>query len=285
MDKLPSSLLLDTKYDELKNGEIGKNKNIIENNKEVQKELKENEVVPALVQLKRVQAENPVNFKNDNEKAQKKALNAVIGKENEEITIGPNLDNDPTALKDEDIPKRKNSPEEDEDLTMIRRGVEDFEPDLKPSEKYLEMIKKNMEVGGQVGKDRFEAMQKRVKAQHEMPMYNKDKQPVEESILAPYYDKYGKKLFVEFYLDDVKYLDKVDENYIPLNSNTMVYSLTESIEDILSNLQFYFKDNQVYTTKKEVLNESKGLNGLNKMKHLFDYNPKEFITPNKKVKK
>jgi hypothetical protein len=212
------------------------------------------------------------------------------------------------------IPKRNLTKDEMYALAMNRGdGMQDIVYDNKPSEKFEKRMKADM------GDNVYKARQDKMDYKADAPMYNKDSQPTEngdkknqdnkfakgynnESIVAAKYnDEYGKIKLVEFKMIDVQELNSIDENAFKLSMDGMgnKYALVgkkinENVgyENITSRYDFYLHENNVYavakkeevktetTEKKQVVNESK----FNKMKHLMNYKPSNYVDPNKSVK-
>jgi hypothetical protein len=213
----------------------------------------------------------------------------------------------------ENIPKRNLTKEEGYQLAMNRgNGMQDIVYDNKPSEKFEKRMEQDM------GEHVYKARQDKMEYKANAPMYNKDTQPTEngskkeednkyakgynsmaESVTAKYKDEFGKFKLVEFNMSDVEAVDTINENAIKLSMDGMgnKYSfigkkINENVgyENVTDVYNFYIFENNVYavdkkieTNKKEnkvVVNESK----FDKMKHLMNYKPSNYVDPKNSVK-
>jgi hypothetical protein len=223
------------------------------------------------------------------------------------------LDNQGNSTADgKHIPKRNLTKEEGYELAMNRgQGMHNIVYDNKPSEKFEERMKKDM--GEEVYKNREEKMKYMANA----PAYNKDTQPTEggdkkeqdnkfakgynnESITSKYYDEFGKFKIFEFMLHNVEEQKTISESAIKLSVDGLgnKYSLTskkmnenKGINDVMNKYDFYLTENKVIAIEKnKVIVETKievkkGVNeSLNKMKHLMNYKPSNYVDNKNSVK-
>ena len=153
-------------------------------------DLKENRRPSALIQLDRIKEKNQANFKSDVRKIDdiemakdqyteidyedSKKLGQEIEKEVLKKTKGESFKNvgNSTNKKGDEIPKRNQTDDEIDEIDKIRDGMHTIAYDSKPDERFEERMKADM------GDDLYNKRQKRLEAQTDQPMYNKDTQPV-----------------------------------------------------------------------------------------------------------
>lgn len=209
------------------------------------------------------------------------------------------------------IPKRNLTKDEMYSLAMNRGdGMQDIVYDNKPSDKFEKRMEADM------GENVYKARQDKMDFKADAPMYNKDTQPQasgdkkdennkfkvgynnESVVTAKYSDEYGKIKLVEFKMIDVQELTSIDENAFKLSMDGMgnKYAFVgkkinenTGYENITEKYDFYLHEGSVFavekkkavvTEKKQIVNESK----FNKMKHLMNYKPSNYVDPNKSVK-
>lgn len=207
-----------------------------------------------------------------------------------------------------EIPKRNLTTKEQEEVDLYRLGQQDLVYDNQPDEKFEERMKAGM--GEKMYKKRKEHLKKRTK----YPMYNKDSQPIQdtavdkiqfnkeksgwndseglnESVLTgKYNNELNKRKLVDFKLSDVKIVESVNDmfnidftgigNAIDSRGN-----INKALNNIIKSHQFYTNGKTVVAMKNPVqnLNENKQKpknvinEEYNKMKHLLNYNPKNYI--------
>jgi hypothetical protein len=223
------------------------------------------------------------------------------------------LENNGNATADgKSIPKRNLTKEEAYSLAMNRgKGMQDIVYDNKPSEKFEDRMKKDM------GEEVYKTREDKMKYNSTAPMYNKDTQPTEkgdkteqdnkfakgynnESVTAKYRDELGKLKLVEFNVHDLEEVTTINENATKLSLDGLgnKYSLVgkkinehEGFQDLLENYSFYLVENKVVAIEKtKVIVETKiqmkgNINeGFNKMKHLMNYKPNEYVDTKKSAK-
>jgi hypothetical protein len=189
--------------------------------------------------------------------------------------------------KGNNIPKRNETDEEKAEKALNRgMGLEDIDFDIEPNEDYIERMKKDM------GDDKFKEREAKLKYRKDMPMYNKDKQPVvmenfvktNTIVDGKYYDELNRTIIKEFDMSTAKAIDKVTEDMYLLDLNgfgNAVLSdgmtINESVKKMINTYQFYTNENELFYTKaKETtqLNE----NFLSKLNHLIGYNPVNYVS-------
>lgn len=322
-------------------------------NKTMAESLNEERKVSAIINVEKLGAENAKNFKKDSaeedglkkektspkpddndirkaavwpkpqdfyieqdlDKVQKEAKSmADIEKEVLDKTKGQALDNvgNSTNDKGNEIPKRNLTKEEMYELAMNRGdGMQNIVYDNKPSEKFEKRMEQDM------GKDMYKNRQDKMKYKEDMPMYNKDTQPVEkgdekeqdnkfakgynnESVTAKYRDEYGKLKLVEFAMTDVEEVTTISEDAIKLSVEGMgnKYNLQDKkinenvgFDEIVDKFAFYLVENKIVAIEKaKVIVETKievkkNVNeSFNKMKHLMNYKPSNYVDTKKSVK-
>jgi len=210
------------------------------------------------------------------------------------------------------IPKRNLTKEEGYELAMNRGdGMQDIVYDLKPSEKFEDRMKKDM--GDHVYKSRQDKMDYKAEA----PMYNKDTQPVEDGddknqynkfakgynlheVSARYKDDLGKGHLVEFKLGEVEEVTTIADNYVKLSIDGMgnKYSIAgkkmnenKGFNEMMEKYSFFMNENKIVAIEKsKVIVETKipvkgNVNeSLQKMKHLMNYKPTDYVDTKKSVK-
>ena len=297
--------------------EISYHKKTNENMKKVNEDKK----TPSMVNRDRLAKENQKNFKSDLQisgtkeaiEAQKdlqhkdqqtevsnpKKFSEDIEKDVLKTSGGEALENNGDSTADgKHIPKRNHTRPEQEEVDLTRKGMQDWQYDNDPGKKFEERMKDGM--GEELYKQRQEKMKRNAKA----PTYNKDTQPVtdgdekeqfnkfknESVITGLYFNDLGKRKLIDFQLNEVNMVSKIDESWHKLgfdglgNTYNSRVEINESIVKDLKNNNFYVNDNkEVFSIKKSnQINESeeKGIrideNALNKMKHLLGYNPKVY---------
>ena len=162
-----------------------------------------------------------------------------------------------------------------------------------------------------MGDDLYNKRQKRLEAQTDQPMYNKDTQPVSDGDNKKQYNKYmknikeslisgkykndfNKTVFVNFELGKTKIVESVDlDSFKPINIEGMgnfrtnKFEVNESAVTTLKNKSFFINEEtkeivSMEKGKQKLIKESKETlqkrnQDYNKMKKLFDYNPSKYI--------
>lgn len=217
--------------------------------------------------------------------------------------------------KGDEIPKRNLSDDEQDEVNMYRLGLGDLVYDNEVGKRFEDRMKADM--GEKLYAERLEKLKFRAKA----PMYNKDIQPTEgtgvnkvqfdkeqsgwneregikESLVSgKYVDELGKKRFVHFNLNEVlelKSIKRVPElTEITLegigNTYTQKVNVNESVVKAMGGFKFFTNGSDIFALKnptqtlnetalktKPVMNEQ-----MDKMKHLVNYNTKDFIKQSK----
>lgn len=323
---------------------LKKNKEQLQKLKEMVEGINEDKRPSALVQMDRLHKQNEKNFKadlNDSNTGDLKAKESEMEALGDYTEVGDNpyelgekiekekldkiaqLQKDNSALKnvgdstndsDTEIPKRNLTAGEVEQVNLDRGlGMQDIVYDNKPSERFVERMKKDM------GEDIYNQAQKKMEYRKDAPMYNKDTQPVadglnkdqfdknvegyndkkgittESVVTGKYVDEFKKVKFVDFKLNETLEVKKSNGLLLNLSGLGNVYtqSVTENKEmrDIINSFNFYLdNDVVVRVAKKQSLTESVDNNKvvvneqLEKMKKLFSYDPTKLIDTSK-VKK
>lgn len=302
-DKKPSSLIL---KDRLGN----------ENEKNFKKDLqhsgtKEIIDVEKELQWKDQQTEigkNPQKLGADIEKAALKAGDMKSGEALKNVGDSANDAGD-------EIPKRNLSKDEQDEVNLYRLGLGDLVYDNEVGKRFEDRMKADM------GDKLYELRKKKLALRGKAPMYNKETQPtqnskvnksqfdkeesgwneregINEGIITGKYNNYiGKKKFIDFNLNEVwelrtaeptEYLCEINFEGLG-NLYTQKVNVNENFNKAITGKKFYTNGIEVFVLKNSVknINESK-LNdkpvvneGMNKMKHLMGYNPKDFIRHNK----
>lgn len=286
-------------------------------------DLKENRRPSALIQLDRLKEKNQANFKSDVRKIDdiemakdqytdidyedSKNLGQEIEKEVLKKTKGESFKNvgNSTNKKGDEIPKRNQTDDEIDEIDKIRDGMHTIAYDSKPDERFEERMKADM------GDDLYNIRQKRLEAQTDEPMYNKDTQPVsngdnkkqynkymknikESLITGKYKNDFNKIVFVNFELSKAKIVESVDlDSFKPINIEGMgnfrtnKFEVNESAVTTLKNKSFYINEEtkeivSMEKGKQKLIKESKETiqkrnQDFHKMKKLFNYDPSKYI--------
>jgi hypothetical protein len=192
--------------------------------------------------------------------------------------------------------KRINSKEENKQMTMNRGGgMQDLVYDNKPSEKFEDRMKADM------GDDIYKARQDKMKMKAKAPMYNKETQPtggesnnnkftdkynkedMNETLSASYFDVFNKRKIVEFKFKDAKSIDAVTKDFVKLEmsgfGNQFNNKVNENaeIKTELDKYNFYIKNQEIFKTEKTTITESAQSDAYKKMMHLMKYNPTKYV--------
>jgi hypothetical protein len=223
------------------------------------------------------------------------------------------LDNIGNATADgKNIPKRNLTKEEQLELALNRGdGMSDIVYDNKSSEKFENRMEKDM------GDDVYAMRQKKMDFRADAPMYNKDTQPTaagdkkeennkfkmgynNEAVTAKYRDEFGKLKLIEFAMKDVEEVSTISEEAVKISVDGLgnKYNLQDKkinenagFYELVEKYNFYLTENKVVAIEKsKVIVETKvkmkgNVNeSFNKMKHLMNYNAKEYVDTKKSVK-
>jgi hypothetical protein len=331
----------EAEYEKRKKQKNMEKKNDIESYEKQLKEFKEDlentiseERRPsALVNLDRLKKQNNSNFKqfatanNTGEIANDEtAMEQVtdVGKDPQKLAQdiekeklaqhkGESFENvgDSTNNNNKEIPKRNMTTEEQDEVDMMRMGMQDIVYDNKPSEKFEERMKDDM------GDDLYKQRQEKMDYKAEAPMYNKDTEPVDDGEKVTQYDKYESKYnankgikedfmftgkyklnnntkFINFKLNEAVIIESVDDNLILLNLDGLGNKYTQKVDENISyndikKSTFYTDGTKVFRiNNKKTLNENNSVStkenvneSLNKMKGLINYKPHEHVDVNK----
>ncbi len=292
--------------------------------------MNEEKKTPSMVSKERLGKENQKNFKSDLQKsgtrgaieAQKdlqhkdqqteiddpKKFSEDIEKEELKKTKGEALKNVGDSVREDDkIPKRNHTDEEMEEVNLTRKGMQDWQYDNKPSDRFEKRMRDGM------GEELYKQRQEKMKRQAKAPTYNKDGKPVfygneknqydknklgETVVTGLYFDGIGKRKLIDFALNEVKESDNINDDWFKLyfdglgNTYSNRVELNEAIVNKLNNNEFYLdENNDIFIVKKsDTLIESEKKENrmdeghMNKMKHLFGYDPRKY-TDTKNTKK
>jgi hypothetical protein len=226
----------------------------------------------------------------------------------------------------DEIPKRNLTTKEQEEVDLYRNGQHSLNYDNEPSERFVERMKADQ---GEF----FEMGEKQKKFKGDAPMYGKDSQPVDDGIEKVQFDKnvkkknddvawnermglnsniklsesmitgryidvLGKRRLMEFRLNEVKEIEKLDENilmelsfdglgniYLSKTIDKKVV-VNEAVVNAMNTHKFYTDGKSVVAIKnptqqltegsvkddKLVVNEQ-----IDKIKHLLGYKPDSFV--------
>ena len=228
---------------------------------------------------------------------------------------------DSTNNDGDEIPKRNFTTEEQEEVNLYRNGLHSPVFDSEPDKRFEDRMKADM------GDDIYKMREKQLEFKGKAPMYNKDTQPVEDGIEKSQFDKdksgwndrkglkesmitgryidiLGKRRLMEFRLNEVTEVEKLDENismelgfdglgntYLSKTVDKKVV-VNEAVVNAMSTHKFYTDGKSVVAVKNPVQNLNEGEikekpvvnEQMDKMKHLLGYKPNSFITT-KNVKK
>jgi len=240
---------------------------------------------------------------------EKKEIEVTDAKGDESLKNVGDSDN----YKGDEIPKRNFTKEEQDVIDKYRLGQEDLVYDNKPSEKFEKRMEADM------GKEIYKQRQASLKSRANIPMYNKDTQPTESGDVKSQYDKeksgfnelkesvdlltgrflnkLGKKQLISFKLNETKEVTDVKEteemNQIDFtgfgNKFNNKGAVNENIVTLLSNYKFFTdgKNVRVFKNPVQILTESEHKDEkcpineeFEKMKHLTDYKPNNFVNTN-----
>lgn len=224
-------------------------------------------------------------------------LEAEALKKMEEKKALENVGNS-TNENGKEIPKRNLTKEEKLKLAMDRGdGMHNIVYDNKPSDKFEKRLEKDM------GEDQYKLRQEKMKYREPMPQYNKDTQPTEsgekkeqndkfkvgynEAYTGKYTDGFGVTRLVEFQLENTEEVASINEGYkltIEGLGNKYNNRVTESVLfPHVTKFDFYLIENKVVRVKSE--NKSSLNEAMNdKMKHLMNYDSRDFVNSKKSVK-
>lgn len=215
--------------------------------------------------------------------------------------------------KGDEIPKRNLTTKEQEEVNMYRLGQHSLVYDNEPSKRFEERMKKDM--GDDIYKMRQKQLEFRGKApmynkdtqptdkgidkvqfDKEKSKWNEREGIKESMITGRYIDALGKRHIIDFTLGEVKICES-PEDFFPLdfaglgntyNSKTVDNEVivNESVINVMNLYKFYTDGKNVVAIKNHVQNltefehkEEKPVisEQVNKMKHLFDYKPNDFV--------
>lgn len=207
-----------------------------------------------------------------------------------------------TNKKGDEIPKRNITDEEQDEINKYRMGMEDLEYDIEPDDKFTERMKRDM------GEEKYEQGVARKEIKKNSPMYNKDAQPIESDtehlkrinetlITGRYVDILNKKRIIDFAPKEtieLKEGDNTDTLY-PINFtgfgnkyngviDGIKLTINEGIDNYITTNKFYSDGSKVYRQKSNKMlnenvsiNENKNIINIDKMRKLYNYNPKTYI--------
>lgn len=222
----------------------------------------------------------------------------------------------------DEVPKRNLTTEEQDEVNLYRNGQHSIVYDNEPDKRFDDRMKADM------GEDIYKMREKQLEFKGKAPMYNKDTQPVEDGIDKSQFDKdksgwndraglkesmitgryidiLGKRQLMEFRLNEVTEVEKLDEaicmelGFDGLGNTYMSKTVdkkvvvNESVKSAISSHKYYTDGESVVSIKNptQPLNESDErkmempLNEeMKKMKHLLGYKPDNFVNT-KNVKK
>jgi len=225
-----------------------------------------------------------------------------------------------TNNEGDEIPKRNMTSDEQEEVNMFRNGQHSIVYDNEPDERFTERQKADQG-------DFYDIGEKQKEFKAKAPTYNKDSQPIDDGIdkvqfdkdksgwnerdgikesmvTGRYIDVLGKRRLIEFRLNEVNDVEKLDEGLMKMSfdglGNTYLNKsvnkkvvVNEAVVDAMNKHSFYTDGENVFAIKNSVkpLNESKEKEEktvvneeINKMKHLLGYKPDSFVST-KNVKK
>lgn len=229
---------------------------------------------------------------------------------------------DSTNDNGDEIPKRNLTTDEQDEVNLYRNGQHSIVYDNEPDKRFNDRMKADM------GEDIYKMREKQLEFKGKAPMYNKDTQPVEDGIDKVQFDKdksgwndrkglkesmitgryidiLGKRRLMEFRLNEVTEVEKLDENismelsfdglgntYLSKTVDKKVI-VNEAVVDAMSTHKYYTDGKIVIGMKNPVqnLNENEHKDEkpvineqMDKMKHLLGYKPDNFVNT-KNVKK
>lgn len=229
---------------------------------------------------------------------------------------------DSTNDNGDEVPKRNLTTDEQEEVDLYRNGQHSLVYDNEPDKRFDDRMKADM------GEDIYKMREKQLEFKGKAPMYNKDTQPVEDGtdkvqfnkdksgwnereglkesmITGRYIDILGKRRLMEFRLNEVTEVEKLDENitmelgFDGLGNTYMSKTVdkkvivNESVVNAISSHKYYTDGESVVAIKNptqslnegEVKEEKLVINEqMDKMKHLLGYKPDSFVNT-KNVKK
>jgi len=238
---------------------------------------------------------------------------------------------DSTNKDGDQIPKRNLTTKEQEEVNLYRNGQHSLNYDNEPADRFVDRMEADQ---GEF----FEMGEKQKKFKKDAPMYDKDSQPIDDGIEKVQFDKnvkkkgdkvawnermglgsnvklaesmitgryidiLGKRRLIEFRLNEVKEVEKIDEamklSFAGLGNTYMSKTVDKKVvvnEGVVSTInrdKFYTDGKQVFVvqTPAQNLNEGKVKEEkpvmneqMDKMKHLLGYKPEAYIDT-KNVKK
>ncbi|RLF57323.1 MAG: hypothetical protein DRN27_08025, partial [Thermoplasmata archaeon] len=186
----------------------------------------------------------------------------------------------------DEVPKSNLTTDEQEEVNLYRNGQHSLVYDNEPDKRFDDRMKADM------GEDIYKMREKQLEFKGKAPMYNKDTQPMEDGtdkvqfdkdksgwnermglkesmITGRYIDILGKRRLMEFRLNEVKKVEKLDENitmelgfdglgntYMSKTVNKKVI-VNESVVNVMSTHKFYTDGENVVVIKNptQSLNE------------------------------
>jgi len=309
-DRKPSAIVLKDRVggDNQKNFKKDMKDSVTKDVIKTEKQLGSN-VNPDLDDVDYKEQQTQVNEKNpykDGEDIEKDVLKKTKGEAFKNVGNSANKEGD-------EVPKRNLTTDEQDEVDLYRKGLGDYVYDNEPSERFEERMKKDM------GDDLYEKRKKKMELQAKAPMYNKDTEPVgdgidkvqynknksgwadrfgikESKVTGKYFDQLNRKRFIDFKLNEVKVVEKPEENWAELDfagmGNKYDVNLNETKINNALNENFYTDGKNVWVIeKKETLTEGEKKvekpkldEGMEKMKHFMNYNPGNF-TDTKNIKR
>jgi len=246
-------------------------------------------------------------------------LGKDIEKQHMKNTKGDSFENKGNSTNNDgnEIPKRNLTDDEADEVDLYRKGLGDFVYDNEPSERYKERMKRDM--GEKNYKKRQDRLDFQAKAPMynkdstpvddgiEKVQYDKDKSKwnsrmgIKESTLTgKYTDEMGKTRIFDFSTLNVQEINDLKNNkngaFFKMdmtglgNSYDKKGQILENITTAINEWEFYTDGNKNVFAYKPIkkLNENKEKNNkknvneeFNKMKHLLNYKPKDFIDTKK----
>lgn len=213
---------------------------------------------------------------------------------------------DSTNDDNKHIPKRNLTSAEDEEISLMRNGMHSLVYDNKVPERFEERMERDM------GDEIYELRQKQMEYKEGMPRYNKEEQPIDDTkvdtkqynkykdqyisqigesvVTGKYRNHFNRNEYINFKLNEVKQISKIDESYSKLsldglgNRYTKNIQINESVEGLIKTTKFYIKEGIVYgVVEKQVINESQNKEknftneGVDKFKKLSGYSPSKYV--------
>lgn len=246
------------------------------------KGLNEDKKTPSMVNKDRIGKENKANFTKDLQNNNIAKIVKDLAKVDNVVKVEDtkshsDLEADQLKkMKDFKPVKHERSDEHNDNVKMIRGyGMQDIKYDIEPTERFEERAKEDM------GEELYDHGKEKIEFEKNKPMYNKEPQPV-ENIKESYYISgkytYNKKTsFIEFDVNNVATIDKINENHVRVYVDGMgnrydnKSNIVENVKNEIEKYAYFIEpDSKVIFKNDRSINET-SFNSLDSFKKLANY--------------